>query len=156
MTVPYDPTFDAIRDFLGYTDIVTGAVVVGAWDTSIAKLVYENETDGPPAGDPAPWVLVVMTSNFYGQESMGEDEQADNRWDEEGQIWLHVFVPRGTGAREARRIARGLVKLFRGQNSLLGGALEFLDASITGEPSNENANYYGMSASVEWRFMDAS
>ncbi|WP_454629532.1 phage tail terminator-like protein [Bradyrhizobium cenepequi] len=156
MALPYDPVFDAIREFLGYADPETGELVTGAWDFSLAPLVYENDGDGPPSGEVSNWVLVVLTSALYGQQSIGAGEdQAGNRWDEDGALWFHVFTPRGTGSREARRIAKGLANMFRGA-TMLNGRLEFMDADMgAGDPGAENANYYLISVSIDWRVIDA-
>lgn len=151
MPLPYDPVFDAIQAYLGATS------GTGAWDYSVAPLLYENDGDAEPVGDVANWVAVLIDSELYGQQSIGAGiDQAGNRWDEEGTLWFHVFVPRGTKSREARRIARGLANMFRGKNNLIGGNLEFLDASMSsGDPGRENANYFLMSVSIGWRYIDA-
>lgn len=149
--LPYDPVFDAIQAYLG-----TQAAETGVWDFSLASLVYENDGDGPPDGEVSNWVQVTLESDLYGQQSIGGGEDAgDNRWDEEGVLWFHVFVPRGTGSREARRIAKGLANLFRGKR-LLNDSIEFLDANLAaGDPGAENANYYLISVSIDWRCIDA-
>lgn len=151
MPLPYDPVFDAIQTFLG-----TQSASTGAWDFTVAPLVYENEGDGPPTGDVSNWVQVTLESDLYGQQSIGGGQgQGGNRWDEEGSLWFHIFVPRGTQSREARRIAKGLANLFRGR-LLLNDSLEFLDAHMAaGDPGEENANYYLMSVNIDWRYSDA-
>lgn len=156
MTLPYDPVFDAIRTYLGAPALGTDPAIVGAWDFSIAPLVYENEGDGPPAGEVAPWVAVILDTKMYGQESIGAGaDQAGNRWDEDGTLWFHVFTPRGTGSRDARRIAKGLANMFRGK-LLLGNQLEFMNADMgAGDPGAENGNYYLLSVSLDWRLIDA-
>ncbi|WP_027578478.1 phage tail terminator-like protein [Bradyrhizobium sp. Ai1a-2] len=156
MALPYDPVFDAIREYLGYTDLETGEWVPGNWDASLAPLVYENDSDGPPTGEVSNWVLVVLDSTLYGQQSIGAGEdQAANRWDEDGTLWFHVFTPRGSGSREARRIAKGLANMFRGA-TMLNGRLEFMDADMgASDPGKENANYYLRSVSIDWRVIDA-
>lgn len=150
VAAPYDDVFDAIQAYLGQSN------VAGQWDFNLATLVYENEGDAPPAGEIVPWVLVVLDTHLYGQESIGGGtDPTQNRWDEDGTLWFHVFSPKGTGSREARRIAKALVNMFRGK-LLLDDALEFLDADMgAGSPGAENGNYYLLSANVGWRRIDA-
>lgn len=153
---PNDPVFDAIQAYLGYTDITTQNWVSGIWDPALAPLIYENESDGPPSGELKAWVLVVLDAALYGQQSIGGGQEAgDNRWDENGTLWFHIFTPKGTGSREARRLGKALANLFRG-NRLLDDALEFGDADMgAGDPGQENGNYYLMSVSIEWRLTEA-
>lgn len=156
MDLPYDPVFDAIRQYLGYVDQTTNQLVAGNWDFTVAPLVYENEGDSSPSGEINPWVLVVLNSQLYGQQSIGGGvDQGGNRWDEDGTLWFHVFTPRGTGSREARRIAKGLANMFRGM-TMLNDRLEFKDADMgAGDPGAENANYYLMSVSIVWGLTEA-
>jgi hypothetical protein len=156
MDLPNDEVFDAIREYLGYTNLETGVAVQGQWDFSVAPLIYENEGDSAPGGEISAWVLVMLVSSFYGQETIGGGDGAgDNRWDEEGTLWFHVFTPRNTGAVAARRIAKGLVRMFRGL-TLLEDRLEFLAADMAaGDPGAENGNYYLMSASIAWGLREA-
>lgn len=153
---PYDDVFDAIREYLGYTDD-NGNWVPGQWDTSLAPLVYENETEGAPAGTVAAWVQVTLDTALYGQQTIGGGIDAGgNRWDEDGTLWFHIFTPKGAGSRDARRIGKGLANLFRG-HTLLNGDLEFRDADMgAGDPGDENANYYLLSVSIDWRRTDAT
>lgn len=145
---PYDPVYDAIKGFL--EDGTEG------WDPSIAALVFENTTNGPPDGSVAPWVLILIESQIYGQESIGGGEEAGgNRWDETGRIWFHVFTPINTDSREARRIAKALVKMFRGKQ-MLSDRLTFGDADMSaGDPGAENGNYYLLSAGLDWFLTEA-
>ena len=138
--------FDAIKDYL-ITNFTT------------TPLQFENEpaidTNDPATGLPAPWVQVEMTGTLYGQVSIGAATQATNRWDEEGQLWLHVFVPTGTGGHTARLHAKSLADLFRG-TTLSGGSLEFMDAQIgMGEPGDEDGAWFRISLVVDWRYIEA-
>lgn len=138
--------FDAIKTYL--TD---------NWLTSPAQ--WENETpidtNSPTTGLPAPWVMVEMTGTLYGQVSIGAATQATNRWDEEGQLWLHVFVPTGTGGHTARLHAKQLADLFRG-TTLSGGSLDFGDARIgMGEAGDEDGAWFRISVSIDWRYIEA-
>ncbi len=152
---PYDDVFDAIQQYLGYTDD-NGSWVAGVWDTSVAALFYENELDGPPSGT-KPWVQVILDTALYGQQTIGGGiDPAGNRWDEDGTLWFHIFTARGSGSREARRIGKGLANLFRG-HTLLDEDLEFRDANMgAGDPGAENANFYLLSVSIDWRRTNAT
>jgi hypothetical protein len=128
------------------------------WTTS--SLHFENKDaaeDGsqiPPA-TPAPFVELSFTGRVYGQVSLGASLQKDNRWDEEGFVFLDVLVPRGEGSRDARTYAKSLVDLFRGLR-LLSDSLEFLDASIgEGEKGKYDGNYFMIPIDIAWRRIDA-
>lgn len=136
-----DPVFDAIK-----------AHLVANWTTT--PLAYPNEWSDPAEG--AGWVYFEIAGTDYDQVSIGAGSQAANRWDEEGMLWLHVMVPRGTGESEARADARALARLFRGAQ-LLSGNLEFGRASVgIGEPGDETGNWHRITTSVEWRWIDAA
>lgn len=150
---PYDPVLDAIIDYLG-----DGTPEhPGNWDHDLAPLVYENKSEGAPKGEPQVWVLVLLESDLYGQQTIGGGEDAgDNRWDEEGTLWLHVYTPRNSGTRESRRIGKALANMFRGNNTLVGGRLEFMDAHLgLGDPGRENGKYHLNSISIDWRLVEA-
>lgn len=128
------------------------AYLQAQWSTS--PIAWENETFNKPE-PPAPWVMVEIAGDVYAQMSIGADEQADNRWDEEGVLLLHVFVPTGTGASAARGHAKALADLFRGA-TLLSDSLEFMDASIgMGQPGDDDGMWWRISVSIDWRRMDA-
>lgn len=119
---------------------------------SATPISWENEHFPRQSGA---WVAVEMTGTLYGQQSIGAGEQADNRWDEEGQLWLHVFVPVGSGGRDARAHAKALADLFRGEQ-LAGDSIEFGDAAIgAGEPGDEKGNWWRISTTVDWRRTEA-
>lgn len=136
-----DEVFDAIR-------------VTLETNWTVTPIAWPNEDFEKP-NPPTPWVDVEFTRNIYAQESIGAAEQSENRWDEDGQLWLHLLVPVGTGSSAAGGAAKALAKIFRGRH-LLADSLDFLDASIgMGEPGDENGNYWRISTSIEWRRMDA-
>src|SRR4051812_10993540 len=103
-------------------------------------IAFENERFTPPAtddGSPLPYVVQELSGTVYAQESIGAYPQSANRWDEEGILWLHVFVAAGSGVSTVRAYARQLADLFRGA-TLLSDSLEFRDASIgMGERGDE-------------------
>lgn len=139
--------FDAIRLYLDGGPLAPGT---GAWQTTPIR--WENEPLDPL---PASFIDVEMTGTLYGQMSIGASHQADNRWDEEGVLWLHVLVKINTGGSTARTYAKELADLFRGL-TLLNNSLEFREAFIgKGQPGFENGMYYRVSLYNNWRRMDA-
>lgn len=121
---------------------------------SATTIAWENEGFEKPE-PPAPWVMVEVTGDLYAQMSIGAGNQAENRWDEEGELLMHVMVPAGTGARTARHHAKSLADLFRGA-LLIDDTLEFLDASIgMGQPGDEDGMWWRVSVSVDWRRLEA-
>jgi hypothetical protein len=139
--------YDAIRSVLD-------PGVGGTWTAT--PISWPNETDPPfPPTDGSSWVAVELTGTLYGQQSFGESRQADNRWDEEGILWMHVFVQRGNGEREQRDYCKQLADKFRGL-TLLSDSLEFGDAAIgMGEPSDAQGAWWRISISIEWRRIEA-
>jgi hypothetical protein len=133
--------YDAIKGYLE-----------AQWTTT--TIAWENESFTKPE-PPAAWLMVEMTGDLYAQMSIGAGVQSENRWDEEGVLLLHVYVPSGTGASTARAYAKSLADLFRGA-LLLDDSLEFLDASIgMGQPGDDDGMWWRISVSVDWRRMEA-
>jgi hypothetical protein len=142
--------YDAIKAHLTTAAII--AVLADPITTDVPPFRWENEAFTIPAGS---WVDVEMTGTLYGQESVGAPVQSDNRWDEEGVLWLHALVPRDTGGREARRLCKEMADIFRGL-TLLSGSLEFRDAFIgRGMPGDEDGNWFKIILNIEWRRIDA-
>jgi hypothetical protein len=139
--------YDAIR---GVLDPNEG----GSWTAT--QIAWPNEgTENFPPADGSAWIAVQMTGTSYAQESIGAAVQAQNRWDEEGILWLHTFVATGQGERDQRSYCKQLADLFRGL-MLLDGNLEFLDASIgLGEQSDDTGAWWRISVSIEWRRFEA-
>jgi uncharacterized membrane protein len=136
-----DAVYGAIKDYL-----------VANWTST--PISFENENFVQP-DPPAPWIAVFLSGVVYGQQTIGTNNQAANRWDEEGILWLFVMVPVGTGSLDARRCAKQLADLFRGV-TLLSGSLEFRDAFIgQGELAVEVGNWFKLPVDIEWRRIDA-
>lgn len=107
--------------------------------------------------DPLPeaFVAVEITGTYYGQESIGASRQEDNRWDEEGILWLHALVKVNTGHDTIATYTKTLADIFKGQ-LLMGDSLEFRDAFIgRGQPGHEDGMYYRVSVYINWRRMEA-
>jgi hypothetical protein len=136
--------FDAIRTYLD------GTGGNGAWQTTPIR--WENEPLSPL---PDSFIDVEMTGTMYGQQSFGAIHQENNRWDEEGVLWLHVLTKINAGGSTARTYAKSLADLFRGR-TLLNDSIEFRDAFIgRGQSGHEDGMYYRISIYQEWRRMDA-
>lgn len=126
-------TFEPIEDFLR-----------SQW--TVTPLVFENE-DFDLANEPEALVFVEIFGDLMDQASIGAETVDANRWRENGQLSLHVLVPRGGGTRQARQLSRKLYDLFRGQEI---GAIRFGTASIgAGEPGEMDGNYYRMTVTID-------
>ncbi|HEX4302834.1 MAG TPA: hypothetical protein VHZ78_08570 [Rhizomicrobium sp.] len=148
-----DAVYDAIKAHLQDASVVA---ILADPDTSVVPpFRFENDLFGVPE-PPAPWISMALTGVIYGQVSIGAPTAAQNRWDEEGHLWLPVFVPVGTGSSRARNLCKQLADIFRGL-TLLDGSLEFMDAFI-GEgtaAAEEEGNWFQLPLAIEWRLIDA-
>lgn len=152
-----DAVYDAIK-----THLSTPANVAGLADaTTLVVPSFRFENDGefiPPkdsTGTPIPWISMALARVLYGQTSIGENQQANNNWEETGQLVLSVFVPVGSGGSRARQLAKLLADIFRGLR-LLSDKMEFLDAGIGGSgPAPEEGNWYQLDVVIDWRHVEA-
>ncbi len=147
-----DAVYDAIKVHLEDPAI---AESLADPDTNVVPPIrFENDPFKKP-NPPTPWIAVALTGVLYGQEFIGASQQSDNRWDENGHLWMLVFVPAGSGSSQARKLAKALANIFRGL-TLLSGNLEFMDAFIgEGEPAPEEGNWYKLTVVIEWRRVEA-
>lgn len=137
-----DPVWDAIK-----------AHLTANWTAT--PVSYPNEWYDPTEGAGAAWMRARLSRSLYGQETIGEGEQADNRWDEEGVLFLHLFAGKQIDVSKIGGAAKALADLFRGV-TMLSGNLEFLDADIDdGDENKENGNWYVQTISISWRHWDA-
>jgi hypothetical protein len=141
--------YDAIRAFL---DPALG----GCWQSTAIQ--WENESAPPTTGtdgNPTIWSSIDFLGNVYSQMSIGAAPQSDNRWDEDGTLWFHLYVPVKTGSSSARALAKNFADLFRGL-TLLSDNLVFGDASIgAGAVSDDNGNWWVLSVSIQWQHIEA-
>lgn len=129
------------------------AHIEGNWSlTGLDRFFWENEAQPP---DGASMIVVEMQGTSYAQASIGADVQAENRWDEEGIVMFHCMVPRGSGARFSRQIAKAMADLFRGAR-LMSDSLEFRDAGIGvgGTLDNVEGKWWGVTVTIDWRRME--
>jgi Bacteriophage related domain of unknown function len=135
--------YQAVRDFL-----------VTNWTTT--PIAFENENQDTaenviPPKTVVPWIEIEMTGTDYTEESLGAGNPRDNRWDEQGLLFINIYVQSGTGSVLGRTYAKQLVDLFRGL-SLIDDALEFRDSVIgMGRPGLVSGNWYMIPVHVEWR-----
>jgi len=125
-----DIVYAALREFI--TEIWT--------ETPIA---WPNEPFSDPE-PPAPWIMVQMQGADYEQQSIGAETPSANRWVETGSLYVHVFVPVGTGELEATRLARVMAEFLRGIE--LPGDIQLDGMSIgAGERGDEDGNWWRVS-----------
>lgn len=141
-----DPVWDAIKTHLQANWTATPLAFPGEW--------FDPDESGA-------FVYVELIRLLYGQQSIGASEQADNRWDEEGVLWLRLNAPIGTDITKIGGGTKALADIFRGLQ-LMSDDLEFMDATIeSGERVGANGelvpdgNWYRQSVVLDWRRMDA-
>lgn len=125
--------YRAIRDYLD-----------AQWTTT--RITWGNDNLGDE--NTQPWVHADITGTSYEQQSIGAGSVTDNRWVEEGVLFMNVMVHSGQGTDLARSYADTLVNLFRGQDF---SQMEFLRFSVgLGEVATENGNWWALPISIEW------
>lgn len=118
-----------------------------AW--SETPIAFENE-GYEPDGTPHAFVYVEIIGENFRQESTGAPRA--NLWIERGITLLHVLVPKGTGSREARGYADGLMNLFREQS--INGVQIIEMSSGDGEVPEFYPNYFAIRATIIWQRND--
>lgn len=121
------------------------AYLVEHWTAT--PLAWDNEGFAKP--NPArPFIEVQVTGNIWDQASIGAGDRLEERWQEEGELFLNVIVPKGTGSLEARQIATQAANLFRG---LQLGDIEFREISIgLGVPAEEHGPWWLLPVRISW------
>jgi hypothetical protein len=146
-----DAVYDAIMAHLKDSDVIA---VLSQPVSGVPPIRFEND-DQFAVPDAKPWISMALSGVVYGQASIGASAQADNLWDEKGELWLVVIVPKGSGGSQARSIAKKLADIFRGLQ-LLDDDLEFLDAFIgQGGPAQEEGSWYELPLVIDWRYAEA-
>jgi hypothetical protein len=117
------------------------------WTTT--PIVYQNPRHNIPSGDPAAFLVVQVRGIFEDQASIGAETRLANLWREEGELYLNVYVPSGSGDDTAAQHCETLMGLFKGQE--IGGII-FRGGTI-GEDEDApdiEGNYYSMTATIFW------
>ncbi len=119
---------------------------------TLSELVYQNTTTEPPVASDGvlrPWVYVEVSYNSTDQWSIGETDRTDNRWREDGLVFIHVYTPAGSGLSVADQYADAMIELFKGIQ--LAPDIEFRDiTSDIGGLGDDDGNYYRVTVAVEW------
>lgn len=114
-------------------------------------LVFPNQML-PDNAEGQPWVMVRHRGRQYDQASIGAGSRASNLWEEDGTVYLHVFVPSGTGDDAASQYAEDLALLFRTQGELPAAGIRFCTMSIgDGEIEEEDGRWWATTVTVDWR-----
>lgn len=129
--------YDAIHDH-----------IVASW--SGPTILFENEGGQRPK-DGSTLIVAEIFGSVLSQDTIGAP--GNNRWTEDGQIYLHILQRRNTGSRDARITATNLSNLFREQTP--DARLSFGDMSIgAGEPAEEDGNYWRLTLTIDWFWTD--
>lgn len=101
----------------------------------------------PAPQDVTAWIAVEMTSTVLEPIELGGAV-----WEEAGILWVHIFVPWGSGSDVARLLAKNVVNAYR---SLPVGDITYTRASFgDGGRDEVNGNWWRMTASIEWQYQD--
>ena len=129
---------------------------VAAWDDARSRLEsaglgvpihWPNEPFILPE-PPALWVSVDMTGDFAAPIELGPN----GAWQEDGELVAHVYAPTGTGTRDARVLAGGILDTFRG---LLSGAVAYTSGSIgNGVTEETDGAWWRLTVTVAYRYQD--
>lgn len=96
-----------------------------------------------------PWVYFEMASALSDRLGMGElvDEET-------GQVWMHVMVPRGSGAPQALAMRKALSVAFRVPLTAMPRGL-FYDGQTADPPdADDTGNWARFSLAVDYRYQD--
>jgi hypothetical protein len=98
---------------------------------------------------PGPWLSVDITSHV-----LAPIELSGGMWQEEGTLYVDVFVPNGTGSDAARTLAKNVSNLFRGQYS---GPIIYNGGSIgNGTITEQDGMWWVITVTVAWRYQDST
>lgn len=122
---------------------IQAAAVVPDLMTSWPNLAFQK-----PAPEPGvAWVAIEMTSTV-----LEPIELAGGVWEETGILWVHLFVPWGTGSEYARQLSKDFANVFR---SLAPAPTTYLRASFgDGGRDDVDGNWWRMTTSIEWQYQD--
>jgi hypothetical protein len=99
---------------------------------------------------PQPWLDIEVASQSSVQMEIGDDA-----WIEEGQIYLHLMIPIGTGWRPALVMAKAFQVCFRGINKTTPPGLVYRDNQSSDPMANKDDGMYRrLSVIVNYKFQD--
>jgi len=130
--------YDAIE-----TRLKAAWLATAAW--SDIALVFENEPF-KTEDSPKLFVYVEIFGDELFQESVGAP--GNNLFQETGIAYVHVMVPKDTGTRKARSMAKAIANLFREQNT--DGVMIDRMAIGNGDPGRDFPRYWAMTLSLNW------
>ena len=121
-------------------------------------LVFENE-DYSALGSHSHFAIVEIAGSYFGRESIGTGDPDQDRFDEEGELWVHLMMRANVGTRVARGHLTNLADIFRGLK-LMSDRLEFLDARVgfgesVSQSSGNDGGWFRLSMTIDWRLIDA-
>ena len=109
-----------------------------------------NEPPGPRPTPDQTWLDIEVAS-----QSSAAIELGDDVWMENGQIFLHLMVPIGTGWRDALVKAKAFQVAFRGINTTTPAGLVYRDNQSSDPMANKDDGMYRrLSVIVNYKFQD--
>ncbi|MDW7555381.1 hypothetical protein D9623_33620 (plasmid) [Azospirillum brasilense] len=114
-------------------------------DWSGTPVSWPNEAFDPPPGDH--WIALEFEGRLWSQESIGGGDPAEERWDENGSIWVHSIAPIGVGERTQRLNATNFINMFRGTEI---GAIEFQDCEIAAGGADDDGAWWRITGRIDF------
>lgn len=109
-----------------------------------------NEEAGQRPSPPQPWLDIEVAS-----QSSAAIELGDDAWVEDGQIFLHLMIPIGTGWRDALVKAKAFEVAFRGINTTTPEGLVYRDNQSSDPMANKDDGMYRrLTVIVNYKFYD--
>ena len=129
------------------------------WTTT--QIAFQNETPGEPwppvdvNGSPVAWVYLEVIAATSGLRGVGLP--GSQTWLYEGNIFVHVFVPVGTGTVLANQYAVSIGEIFRAKSfyrdESAGAEVRTWSPRMDGGASAAaNGNYFRVSCTIPFEF----
>jgi hypothetical protein len=125
-----------------FRDKIQAANVIAADRIAYPNVPFQNPEP------PGTFIVLEHTGNVLEPIELGPTAV----WQEEGQGYVHILVPTGTGTDDARVLAKNVANVFRG---LPAADIQYLGASIgSGQAADPDGMWWRITVTIDWRYQD--